>query len=205
MARDITVTLYTYDELSERAKERARQWWIEALGSDEWYDSTYEDAKEVLGFLGFENVEIGFSGFSSQGDGAHFTGRWRAANVDADGLKAHAPVDAELHRFAAAFAEIAKQYPEAFFMVSHSGHYQHEYCTDFDFELEWPDAEDAPIADEVRREVEKRLTDTSRAAMRWVYRQLEGDYEGQTSEEAIADAMEVNGYEFTADGKRTDG
>ncbi len=46
MAKTKTIMLYTFDELSEDAKQVAREWWME-LGLDEWWDGTYEDAKNV--------------------------------------------------------------------------------------------------------------------------------------------------------------
>jgi hypothetical protein len=36
----------------------------------EWYTSVYDDATEIARLMGIEIKDIGFSGFSSQGDGA---------------------------------------------------------------------------------------------------------------------------------------
>lgn len=49
-----TVTLYTFEELSDKAKERARQWWRDASAQDEFWDSIYEDADTVAGLMGIE-------------------------------------------------------------------------------------------------------------------------------------------------------
>jgi len=38
---------FTFDELSARAKDRARDWWRESAGQDDWWQSTYEDAAEI--------------------------------------------------------------------------------------------------------------------------------------------------------------
>lgn len=46
--REITVKLYKLDELpTEKAKEKARQWYREAVGYDQWWDYVYEDAEQV--------------------------------------------------------------------------------------------------------------------------------------------------------------
>lgn len=43
-----TITLYTFDELSEEAKEKARNWWREAsYGDDHAQEITLEDAKNI--------------------------------------------------------------------------------------------------------------------------------------------------------------
>ncbi len=44
--RTIETKVYTFDELSEAAKEQARNWYREA-GFDGWYESTYDDAENI--------------------------------------------------------------------------------------------------------------------------------------------------------------
>ena len=46
MPRAITKLVYQFDELSESAKEKARDWW-RGGGFDEWWESIYEDAERV--------------------------------------------------------------------------------------------------------------------------------------------------------------
>lgn len=43
----ITRNIYTFDELSEEAKDKARNWWISCACDDEWWEFTLEDAKRV--------------------------------------------------------------------------------------------------------------------------------------------------------------
>lgn len=66
------LTVYSYSELSETAKEKARNWYIENCCDYEWYDFILEDWKEKLAEIGFTNAKIYFTGFWSQGDGACF-------------------------------------------------------------------------------------------------------------------------------------
>jgi hypothetical protein len=47
MSRTITKTIYQFDELSDQAKEKARDWWRGLLCYDEWWQSVYEDAEQV--------------------------------------------------------------------------------------------------------------------------------------------------------------
>lgn len=47
MAVQKTYTVYKYDELSEKAKERARNWYAQGVFDFDWYDCIYEDAKNI--------------------------------------------------------------------------------------------------------------------------------------------------------------
>lgn len=43
----VTTNIYTYDELSDDAKQRAREWYCEGALDHEWWDCTYEDAENI--------------------------------------------------------------------------------------------------------------------------------------------------------------
>ena len=80
------ITVYKWEELSQTAQQRARDWYIEGLDY-EWWEGVYEMAKADGYELGFCVDHINFSGFCSQGDGARWIGQ-----VDVGAwLKAHAP------------------------------------------------------------------------------------------------------------------
>lgn len=69
---------YTFDQLSQEAKEHAieneRNSMDESMG-DWWYEPIIEGETEKLESEGFEDIDIQFTGFHSQGDGASFTGK----------------------------------------------------------------------------------------------------------------------------------
>lgn len=82
MPRTITKTVFTFRELLDLAKEgnvtqkaieRARPWLQEAATDFDWYSYVLEFWQQALDQIGFENAEIAFRGFWSQGDGASFT------------------------------------------------------------------------------------------------------------------------------------
>src|SRR5690606_33296995 len=84
MPRVMETTVYTFDELSDKAKEKARDWYRDGQLDYDWWDSVYEMAQTAGWILGIEmdhktkNVPaIYFSGFSSQGDGACFEGTYK--------------------------------------------------------------------------------------------------------------------------------
>lgn len=65
---------FQFDQLADDAKETARDWYREGGFDYEWWDSIEDEWKVEIEEMGFQNVDIAFSGFSSQGDGASFTG-----------------------------------------------------------------------------------------------------------------------------------
>lgn len=70
--KTIETIVYEFDELNDKAKEKAREWYREGNLDYPWYDCTQCDFHEFLALIGFHGVESQFSGFWSQGDGASF-------------------------------------------------------------------------------------------------------------------------------------
>lgn len=220
MPREKVTIVYKFSELSDKAKEYARNKWREHQCDDQWwYESTFDEAVEQAALMGItidkrnwtnscgfkgSSPCIFFSGFSSQGDGACFEGSWYASDVKADKV-AEDWGDSEptraIKRIAAVFGEIAKDYPEASFKVKHSGRYSHEHCTDFTVSLgdTLDNLED--ITQEKYDAVEKTLIDAARDFMRWIYRQINAEYDYQMSDEAIDESIQCNEVEFTEDGR----
>jgi hypothetical protein len=65
-----------YDDLSDRAKENARAWFTDSSDSEAYSESVIVEWKWLLDKKGFKGVDIHWSGFWSQGDGASFTARY---------------------------------------------------------------------------------------------------------------------------------
>jgi hypothetical protein len=208
MPEQITTTVYHYDELSDAAKAQARGWWRDDgdLDFDWWgFEDNYEIAKRLgLDIEPFDAKDhkrgIFFSGFGSQGDGACFAGRYAGTKGALAQVKDWAPQDEDLLR-------IAQDLDEAQASVKHGlqasitkrGNYCHEFSMDFEFWWMLPDEEqdDLPTV-----AAEARITEAFRAFAKWIYRQLEAEYNYLTSDEAVAETIEANGYTFTAEGKR---
>ena len=129
MARTIKTTVYDVHELGERAKEKAREWYIyDVLSSSGiWYDQVFDDFEETCAILGITVLKrtqtcrinnrditrsqrcIWFSGFASQGDGACFEGDWRHAPAASRRIREHAPQDKKLHAIADALTKVQKR------------------------------------------------------------------------------------------------
>jgi hypothetical protein len=80
--------------------------------------------------------------------------------------------------------------------VSHRGRYYHEYTMSVDVTRDsqtWqPPTDDAEVI----------VTEALRDLARWLYRQLEAEYDHLTSDEAIEEGIIVNEYTFTETGCR---
>jgi hypothetical protein len=207
----IVTDVYTFDLLSDKAKEKARDWYRQASDGDAFgAECVIEDAEEMLKHAGWDISKIYYSGFSSQGDGACFEGAWSAKAVNVAAMKDNAPLDTELHRIAEELAKVAAAFPLSSGGVKQSGHYYHEHCTRFDFEPGDDEAcEDIIYQSEEDKahsalvsSVEDDFIEASRDAMRWIYRQLEKDWEFQNSDETVDENILVNEYTFTEAGKR---
>ena len=210
MIRICAIELFHYDELAPDAQARVRDWLREGdYPWDEWYEATIEDAKTCFALCGFEIAHIHFSGFWSQGDGACFEGTWDADKVQAAKLRQHAPKDRELHRIAKELRAVARKHKDAHMTIKHRGYYSHEFCTEIEVGFLCDRIErmeyDSPAykaRDKLLGAVQDQLSTLARDAMRWIYRQLQAEYEYQMSDEQVAETIRANEYEFTAEGRR---
>lgn len=163
---DAEQTEFTFDQLDERAKEKARDAYrfTSDYPHDDWWDAVYDDADTIASMMGIEikrkhrqtyggsivtGPQIWFSGFSCQGDGACFEGNWYPVKdplAALNAVMAHAPQDERLHAIAFDLAHMSERclalIPDASVHVEHTGSYYHSGCTRFDVELPTPDALD---------------------------------------------------------------
>lgn len=198
----ITREIFTFDELSPEAQERAidNNRYINVRYSD-WSDSTVEYVQELCATFGLDIEKVLFSGFCSQGDGAMFVAQYRYKKGGINALAAYSSrVPEEVKTVAADLQELQKR---NFYRIEaktkhDNGHYYHYNSMDVDT---W-DTQTGCSLKFYENGAEKELTEILRRLARWVYRILESDYEDQTSDEAIKETIEANGYEFTADGER---
>jgi len=222
MSRTVTSTVYTYAELSDDAKIKARDWLREASVSDNYFaEHVVSEFSDMLKAFGFETIGanpncrsrgngIYWSGFSSQGDGACFEGSWSAADVDSaavDAFLADRPGDTELKDYADTLRGIVGDCPFASASLRQSGHYYHEQSVSIDFEPGDDDCEerDGDGLAGYRATLQAAgdtFTELCRDLMRHLYTRLEQAYEFENSDEQVAESIVANGYEFTESGER---
>jgi len=212
MPEIIETTVYRLDELSEPARETARAWYRKSGFDHEWYEFVYDDFVSICAILGVElktrtvrlfgggsrqEPAIDFSGFWSQGDGACFEASYGYLCRAPRRIRDHAPSDAELHRIADSLQSVQRaNFYQLRAEVRHRGRYYHEYCMDV------AATRASPTGQAMTADAEAIVIEAMRDLARWLYRQLEAEYEYQTSDEVIDDVMVANGYTFTESGCR---
>lgn len=210
--KEAIVKVYTFEELSDAAKEKARIWWRECESQNFGaFGEIYEPAETAAKLLGIEfeqkavklmgggtrqESQIYWSGFSSQGDGASFVGSYSYKKGSAKAVRAEFGHDEKLWRIADGLAALQKRHGyqlEA--RISHEGHYSHSYTMSATVNRK-------DTGNEASAEVETELLELMRDFANWIYRGLEGEYEYRMSDENVDESIEINEYEFTEDGKR---
>lgn len=212
MPRIVETTVCELEELSGAAKERARAWYRESCLDHDWHEFVYEDFQTVCGLLGVTlctrpvplmgggtraKPQIFYSGFSSQGDGASFSATYEYAVGGAGAIRAHAPRDTDLHGIADALQAVQRS---NFFQlaadVRQRGRYCHEYTMAVDVER------DSPTWQPMTDGAEDTVIEAMRDLARWLYRQLEREYDYQTSDAVVDEVLAVNAWTFTEAGVR---
>lgn len=215
MPKLVTIELFKYSELSEPAKEKAREHFCASWMHDDWWDCTYEAMKEEGHHKhGFYINDIRFSGFWSQGDGASWSG-----SVDVADWIASKPTEYQQQPLTQIFLALLDEgWIESKVLVSfNSSHYCHEntmsvanidhyYRLDDGSVMEMGMLKGAEVGElikllgETLATLDMRLTEDCKAFAREVYKQLQEDYESQTSDESVSETYDANQAWFRENG-----
>lgn len=212
MPEIIETTVYRLSELSDTAKDKARAWYREASSDDDWHEFVFEDFEAICAILGIrlktrpvrlygggtrQKPCIWFRGFWSQGDGACFEAFYSYEKDALRKIRSHAPQDEELHHIANTLQAIQRRnFYQLHAEATHRGHYYHEYCMSISAER------DSATWQDMTADAEDTVLEAMRDLARWLYRQLELEYEHQTSDAVVDDTITANEYTFTASGRR---
>ena len=214
--------VYEFDELSDRAKAHARDWYRECASSDVsdyQAESVLEDAARLGEMIGLNirtrlaklmgggtrmEPQVYYSGFSSQGDGASYVGSYayKAGGVKALASEAPCGTDKghegnnEVNRIARELQAVQRNH---FYRIQANvsagrGRYSHSHTMDIDVDR----ADSVDMSDDDIETVKDLLRDFAD----WIYRSLEREYEYQNSDEVIDENIRANEYEFTEEGDR---
>lgn len=204
-----TITLYTFDELSDRAKETARDWYRRGSGPED-FEFVIEDAETILGMLGvslrYHDVKLMGGGTRRdpniwwqlgymQSDGACFEGTYTYAKGAHLKIRKHAPQDQELHRIADALLEIQKR--NRYGLQADVQNRQHLWA---DVEV----TQTLHTAYEVRGDDTVALIELMKDLCRWIYQQLRTEDEYRSADAQVDENIRANEYTFTEDGERED-
>jgi len=208
--KTIQLNLYEFAELEEQAQQKA----IEAhryINVDYgWWDFIYDDFISIAETIGItiKKGSIAFDGFYSQGDGSAFK-----AEIDLPEIfKAIANQNWKTY---APKLELDLSLPEIDRRILKliSGD-----KLDIDPQIIQPTNsyyvraemnENLPYSEQGYPQIEKQLDIMEKGLQkiadtlnRFLYKSLQDEYEYQTAEQAVAEAIEANEYWFTADGKK---
>ena len=207
--RIIETKVYKFDELSDDAKEFARQWWRDCENQDSsTFDYTYEDVATIAETFGLDirtrpvklmnnttryDPCIYFSGFSSQGDGACFEGEYRYKAGALKAIKSEYPKNEDLHRIVKELQELQrKNFYRIHCSMRHRGHYYHSGC----MQVECENSHDSylPVVGE------DEFIQCMRDFADWIYKRLEDEYDWIMSDEQVDESIVANEYEFNESG-----
>ncbi len=214
MPTTIERVVYTYDELSDKAKARARQDYVERGGHIpyEWWDASYDvfvDISQMLG-ISIETNNISFSGFSSQGDGASFTGSYRAEPAAIAKIIEYAPQDKELLRIATELTTI-----QVGMKLQHGGTFHCSisrtssgYCHSNTMETcdqmvigrgsNHPQGNSDYFIEADEENIDALVQTLMRDFADWMYRYLESEYDGYHDNDYLGEQLQE--HQFDEDG-----
>ncbi len=170
--KTITITLYEFHELSDDAKEKARDWYRQFALDHEWWDSTYDDAKNVG--LKIESFDLDRN--------RHAAGKFLAsAEETAHTIEKEHGESCETYKTAKQYLADRDKLVESA-ERDENGELVDEYALDC-------------ALDDLDAEFLKSLLEDYSII-------LQHEYEYLLSDEAVDESIACNGYTFTESGKR---
>ncbi len=239
MPTTIEKTVYSFKELMElektdkkynKAVQRAREWLQDGATDYDWHEYMIELWKQALNQIGFEDAEIQFSGFSSQGDGASFTASINVEKMIRFLAKKIRPTkvikgtkDGQedftgfvVYHIGKAYNVRRKEYsPEYRKLLKRFGkdklylpdelsgkvyRSSHHYYHENTCDIEWDCRVDSPD-EELQKKFEESVEELRTDLCHAIYRGLEEEYEYIMSDESLLENAEANEYQFDICGR----
>ena len=112
-------------------------------------------------------------------------------------IRTHAPQDTELHRIADILQTVQRRnFYQLTTVIRQRGNYSHEYSMTTEVDRE------SPTGQAMTHDAEDTVIEALRSLARWLYRQLQREYEHQTSDAVVDEVIAINQWTFTAEGRR---
>ena len=199
--RVVTTNVFQFDELSDDAKEKAREWFRAGSLDYEWWDAVYDDAERIAEIIGVEfstrPVQLMGGGIrrdpciyfrmNSGNDGAGFDGYYSYAKGCAKKIRAYAPQDTELHSLVDSL--VAEQKTACYSLTARIAS-----CRDTSVSV----SVDGECGHWNESAVEQALSDF----VSWIYLRLRDEFEYRMSDECVEEDIRANEYEFDENGQR---
>lgn len=216
-------SVFTFEELPENIQEKAIDNLRDINTDHQWWEYSFDYFKELLASAGFENADISFSGFWSQGDGASFTADCDAQKIlnsmflENEGqiawlIKKGLTDKAmeELKRWNLWFTMAENHGSIQFSIYRHLSRYSHENTVspevtiDGDYQDigEWKNgAWNSVFMSKVNWDMlQSMFEEYVRNWCQKIYKDLEEEYDYLTSTEVIREMIDANGYMFDENG-----
>ncbi len=189
------IKTYKYDELSDEAKEKAREWFRGRYIDDcHWWEQVYENWIIDLEEMGFIEPDIRFSGFSLQGDGASFT----CDDID---LEKWLKYNKLSNKYRLIFVNVEECSGE----IKRDAPYRyvHELSTSVYLQMD-------SYLDDIKKEkrieiqldeVEKLIKENVIEVSKKIYKELEKKWDYLNSDEQVVEGIKSGEYDFTKDGE----
>jgi hypothetical protein len=201
----IETTVYQFDELSDDAKEKARDWFRECRDESDFWAVT-EDFERICDILGISldthqvtlmgggtrhDPNIWYQLGYTQSDFAAFDGSYRYRTQAAKKLKDYAPQDEKLAAIADTLQAVQKRYAYSVQATIKHHHY-------YGLQVEAYRSN----GHELTAEDHEELKEAFRDLCQWLYDTLRKEDEYQSEDEQVDENIRINEYTFTAAGKR---
>lgn len=205
-------TKFTFDQLSDTAKARARRNHTDGdYPWHEWWDLTFDGFIEIAEILGFtvDTKGIHFSGFCSQGDGASFSGYYACPGACSAAINEHAPEDEVLRGLAEELDALQVGAQLAYnttwsCQITKSGRYSHSGGMSITgAEIDFPqDSDDIEVTFQQLAQdgAEKVMLAVAQGLADWLYRRLNDEYDYLCSDEYVDEHLKDSGDLFDEDG-----
>lgn len=193
------ITLYSVSDLKENPivlKNVLDKQYNINVDTDFWYKEVIYNHTQKLKSLGFNEVEIAFSGFNSQGDGASFIcnsidfKKWLSENSTNNNNKR-------------LLSLLNKDLIELDGNIKRDRytHYCHWNTTTLYLSSNvFGEKNSYPNIESAIEQLDEVITNFMQNYNKKIYTELENTYFDLTSEESILETLEANDYEFTEDG-----
>ena len=212
---------YSFDELSPEAQENALDNNRDInVDYDGWEDGVTEGFKEDMREIGIDDIEISFSGFYSQGDGASFTSEDIDTRklFDAIGIKSDDALNMEtddersrgenkeFYDLLDTMEDIGQVdrnriKPEDIRVTIERTDSRHVHYNTVKANVEiWDEPEGWEEPYGFTEKLEDRVTEYIRGLCKDLYRKLEKEYDHLTSDESVKETLTDNDYEFDEEG-----
>ncbi len=200
----VEYNVYKYNELSENAKAKVKEWYLEG---QEPYVFTEDCKMDLYNLFGKNNLDVQYSLASCQGDGFNIYGKISAEKIF-DCLEHHNG-GTQLKKFEDVLTkeekEIVLEYAEECgeIELAMNRHYSYSLADYIDIAEEWTWRLEYADYTEINEEALMKFERLVRGIFKELCRSYEKngyEYFYEISEEDLEDMCEVNGWEFLEDG-----